>query len=535
MVGMKKTYFDSAGDDDWKYKIRCCKLDTYTLSEKPNSCKWGDWTSDDDPSDNYVSGKDYNHDELSPKYWDENVYMTGMMTKYKEWGTTQNRMLRFRTCEFGCKVTNIEIIEKPKFVDKGWEVIGRHALFDCESNSIDVGMANEESVEESVGLEVSQEYSNEVNGAVTIGHSIEFEASPLGIGGKASSSVEMSVGYSHTWTNGKTESTEKTTGSALSTSLDKSIESENGLAAWVLMYTKKIEYDKQNVRAIYTKQCGPKIVKEEGTLSIKAQKFTNFQMDIKRYDFDTRRECRQKRKDIGRSKFEQTLLKTWGLEAQKDDSQLESTFWKSLQYDMLPCGKPVKSFIQHFFSDIDHRTRCLFDGVQYKDIENMDECQEACSLHGLNMVAYLPNQSNTPASSLSANPNFRPELEELKDSNGRYTKYPGCFLRKDQRGPSHPDFLGDRCIWNGNLQATTDSTTNACQQVLPLQHKMATFLGNSKLQTHKSISFIDKSIRPIYYSLGRLPWQRVPENRGKGEWVKWELDLKLLFDKIHNW
>ena len=139
-------------------------------------------------------------------------------------------MLRFRTCEFGCKVTNIEIIEKPKFVDKGWEVIGRHALFDCESNSIDLGMANEESVEESVGLEVSQEYSNEVNGAVTVGHSIEFEASPLGVGASKSTSVEMSVGYSHTWTNGKTESTEKTTGSALSTSLDKSIESENGLA-----------------------------------------------------------------------------------------------------------------------------------------------------------------------------------------------------------------------------------------------------------------------------------------------------------------
>ena len=64
-------------------------------------------------------------------------------------------------------------------------------------------------------------------------------------------------------------------------------------------------------------------------LTLLAQKFTNFQMDIKRYDFDTRRECRQKRKDIGRSKFEQTLLKTWGLEAQKDDSQLESTFWVS--------------------------------------------------------------------------------------------------------------------------------------------------------------------------------------------------------------
>ena len=64
-------------------------------------------------------------------------------------------------------------------------------------------------------------------------------------------------------------------------------------------------------------------------LTLLALKFTNFQMDIKRYDFDTRRECRQKRKDIGRSKFEQTLLKTWGLEAQKDDSQLESTFWVS--------------------------------------------------------------------------------------------------------------------------------------------------------------------------------------------------------------
>ena len=141
--------------------------------------------------------------------------------------------------------------------------------------------------------------------------------------------------------------------------------------------------------------------------------------------------------------------------------QILIQIWQLLKFDLL---FPVKSFIQHFFSDIDHRTRCLFDGVQYKDIDNMDECQEACSLHGLNMVAYLPNQPNTPASSISANPNFRPELEELKDSNGRYTKYPGCFLRKDQRGPSHPDFLGDRCIWNGNLQATMDSRTRAWQQ-----------------------------------------------------------------------
>ena len=29
MVGIKKTYFDSAGDDDWKYKIRCCKVCSY--------------------------------------------------------------------------------------------------------------------------------------------------------------------------------------------------------------------------------------------------------------------------------------------------------------------------------------------------------------------------------------------------------------------------------------------------------------------------------------------------------------------------
>ena len=67
-------------------------------------------------------------------------------------------------------------------------------------------------------------------------------------------------------------------------------------------------------------------------------------MDIKRYDFDTRRECRQKRKDIGRSKFEQTLLKTWGLEAQKDDSQLESTFWVSefVHHDMLKGGPSTR-------------------------------------------------------------------------------------------------------------------------------------------------------------------------------------------------
>ena len=26
MVGIKKTYFNDKSDDDWKYKIRCCKV-----------------------------------------------------------------------------------------------------------------------------------------------------------------------------------------------------------------------------------------------------------------------------------------------------------------------------------------------------------------------------------------------------------------------------------------------------------------------------------------------------------------------------
>ena len=26
MVGIKKTYFNDESDDDWKYKIRCCKV-----------------------------------------------------------------------------------------------------------------------------------------------------------------------------------------------------------------------------------------------------------------------------------------------------------------------------------------------------------------------------------------------------------------------------------------------------------------------------------------------------------------------------
>ena len=28
MVGIKKTYFNDKSDDDWKYKIRCCKVIT---------------------------------------------------------------------------------------------------------------------------------------------------------------------------------------------------------------------------------------------------------------------------------------------------------------------------------------------------------------------------------------------------------------------------------------------------------------------------------------------------------------------------
>ena len=42
----------------------------------------------------------------------------------------------------------------------------------------------------------------------------------------------------------------------------------NNISAWVLMYTKKIEYESQTVRAIYTKQCGAHEFKELGSMTI---------------------------------------------------------------------------------------------------------------------------------------------------------------------------------------------------------------------------------------------------------------------------
>ena len=42
----------------------------------------------------------------------------------------------------------------------------------------------------------------------------------------------------------------------------------NKILAWVLMYTKKIEYESQTVRAIYTKQCGAHDFKELGSITI---------------------------------------------------------------------------------------------------------------------------------------------------------------------------------------------------------------------------------------------------------------------------
>ena len=86
----------------------------------------------------------------------------------------------------------------------------------------------------------------------------------------------------------------------------------------------------------------------------------------------------------------------------------------------------------------------MFDSVPYDDINTMERCQKACSEHGLNMVAYLPDDETSLKSSLSSNPKFSPELEPLK------TKYPGCFIRKDLPvfdGTEHS--WGDRCIWNG--------------------------------------------------------------------------------------
>ena len=135
-------------------------------------------------------------------------------------------MLEFSTCEFGCKVTNIKILEKPNFVAKGWKVIGRQAIFDCESNSINFGMANEESVENSLDMTVSQDYTHEVSASVTVG--FEFKADA--IFASVTNSLEVSAGYSHSWTNGKSQSKGKAFSSAQSTSMDKTLENESGVA-----------------------------------------------------------------------------------------------------------------------------------------------------------------------------------------------------------------------------------------------------------------------------------------------------------------
>ena len=118
----------------------------------------------------------------------------------------------------------------------------------------------------------------------------------------------------------------------------------------------------------------------------------------------------------------------------------------------------VKSYKQISYYDIDHTTRCLFDDIKYNDIKTYEECQDACSFHGLNMVAYLPNDPHSKDSALSSNPEFASVLAALKDDLGRNSKYPGCFLRQDTRASSHPGYVRDLCIWNGNLDALNQNT-----------------------------------------------------------------------------
>ena len=86
------------------------------------------------------------------------------------------------------------------------------------------------SIEESVDLEVSEEYSHEVNGQVTIGATSTIEGKFFGIGAKYDLTTEVSAGYSHTWTNGHSRTTGKATAASTGTSLDKSMESESGVA-----------------------------------------------------------------------------------------------------------------------------------------------------------------------------------------------------------------------------------------------------------------------------------------------------------------
>ena len=70
-----------------------------------------------------------------------------------------------------------------------------------------------------------------------------------------------------------------------------------------------------------------------------AQKFTNLRMDIERMDFDTRRECRDKRRHVGKSEFQRALLNEWGLEGGQDfpsensvANNLRRAFWVSVHF-----------------------------------------------------------------------------------------------------------------------------------------------------------------------------------------------------------
>ena len=150
-------------------------------------------------------------------------------------------MLQFQTCEFGCKVTNIEILEKPNFVAKGWKVIGRQAIFDCESNSINFGMANEEAVENSVDMTVSQDYTHEVSASVAVSYGVTVggASSPASV----SKGIEFSAGYSHSWSNGKSQSKGKAFSSATSTSMDKTLDNESGVAGMYKTYHMHTIYD----------------------------------------------------------------------------------------------------------------------------------------------------------------------------------------------------------------------------------------------------------------------------------------------------
>ena len=60
-------------------------------------------------------------------------------------------------------------------------------------------------------------------------------------------------------------------------------------------------------------------------------------MDIERMDFDTRRECRDKRRHVGKSEFQRALLNEWGLEGGQDfpsensvANNLRRAFWVSI-------------------------------------------------------------------------------------------------------------------------------------------------------------------------------------------------------------